>query len=318
MNPNFPQKNQQSALSPVSVETSVTHESEYELPPSARQGTEVMRDRLPGSRGSSGRWKFLGGLIGAVAAITIGIVSLGSLGNEERKSSNWENVQAATQSGHAMHWIAAGGIAAFSDAIVVGDEDEDVKTTAAIREAIGRGDFASADALFAAAQSIQMTPTEPSASNGPAPDLSPDHDVANSSVIADPSSPAGSDVSGVEIAANPITPQRYQPKLTSGLRSEIATGDAKFFHIHLSDSCRNDGDVVEILLNGHPAFLVPITNAGSTLSVPVTSGTAMVISVRGVYDGGGGITVACRTSKGEGFVRVMAPGEIQPLGVVFQ
>ena len=262
----------------------------------------------------------MGGLIAAVAAVAFSVANFGSLGKEETKSANWGNVEAATQSGRAMQWVAAGGAAEFTNEMIVGDADEDVKTTAAIREAIERGDFAAADAIFAAAQSIQMVPSPKFDAARPAPDVDVDVDVGgtNSPAVADSPPQIAPDAVDVEVSADPVAPQPYQPTLTSGMRTEIANGDAKFFHIHLRDSCWNDGDVVEILLNGQPAFLVPITNAGATLSVPVTSGTAMVISVRGVYDGGGGITVACRTSRGEGFVRVMAPGEIQPLGVVFQ
>ena len=216
-----------------------------------------------------------------------------------------------------MSWIAAGGATDFTNKIVVGDADEDVETTAAIRAAIDRSDFAAADTLFAAAQSIRMDPNEPSVSTS--------SDTANASSLAvtepprrpDPNVP-DPNLGGTTLAAHPTTPERYQPRLTQGLRNEIATGDTKFFHIHLRDSCRNDGDVVEILINGQPTFLVPITNAGATLSVPLTRGNATVISVRGVYDGGGGITVACRSSRGEGFVRVMANGDIQAVGVIIK
>ena len=155
-----------------------------------------------------------------------------------------------------------------------------------------------ADQLFAKAQQI------------------PAGDPADSGVISTGTSldtQTTPSVSDAEVA--PVT-QAPKATLTTGMRSEIARGDSRFYHVHLNDSCWNDGDIVEILLNGQPMFLVPINNAGVTLSIPVSTGTATVISIRGVYDGGGGITVACRTSQGEGFVRVMAPGEIQPLGVV--
>lgn len=107
----------------------------------------------------------------------------------------------------------------------------------------------------------------------------------------------------------PVTPVR--PSLSDGMRDEIVRGDTRFFHIFLHDSCAEDGDVVDLLINGRRFVTVPITHAGTTLSVPLNAG--VVVSVRGVLDGGGGITVACRTSLGQGFVRDLAEGEEQIL-----
>ena len=39
-------------------------------------------------------------------------------------------------------------------------------------------------------------------------------------------------------------------------------------------------------------------------------------AIRGTVDGGGGITLGCWTSQGQGFLRVLGPGEVQPLNVV--
>lgn len=106
------------------------------------------------------------------------------------------------------------------------------------------------------------------------------------------------------------------PSLSNGLASEIMTGDTRFFHIFLFDSCYEDGDVVDVKINGLRFATVRLTNAGVTLSVPMNSATT--VSVAGVYDGGGGITVACRTSRGEGFIRVMNEGHEQVLASVGQ
>ncbi len=109
-------------------------------------------------------------------------------------------------------------------------------------------------------------------------------------------------------------PAAPQPSITPGMRMELVTGDSKFYHIMLFDSCDEDGDVVDVIIDGHPFARVPITHAGATLSVPLNSGST--IEVVGVRDGVGGITVACSTSRGEGFVRVLREGERQLLSVV--
>ncbi len=197
----------------------------------------------------------------------------------------------------------------LTNQVYFGAEDLDSQTTDAIRQALVAGDDSTADVLFAQAQSSQVK----ASSVG----LSP---RANGAVGNDPianDQPASAPIVSTDPSAS-LVAAKVAPTLTPGLRAEILRGDTSFYHIHLSDSCYDDGDVVEILINGQPFFIVPITNAGATLSVPITSGTATVISVRGVYDGGGGITVACRSSQGEGFVRVMTVGEIQPLGVTIR
>lgn len=106
------------------------------------------------------------------------------------------------------------------------------------------------------------------------------------------------------------------PSLSNGLAAEVMTGDTRFFHIFLFDSCYEDGDVVDVKINGLRFATARLTNAGVTLSVPMNEATS--VSVAGVYDGGGGITVACRTSRGEGFIRVLAEGEEQVLATVGQ
>ncbi len=104
------------------------------------------------------------------------------------------------------------------------------------------------------------------------------------------------------------------PQLSSGMRAELLSGDAQFYHVFLFDSCAVDGDVVEILVDGVPFATVPITHRGATLSIPVGRGTS--IALRGVRDGIGGITVACRTSQGEFFMSAMAVGETQLIAIV--
>lgn len=280
-----------------------------DLPPSARGVGVSDTDALSDSAAPANPGKRVGGwaklLIALGAAAALGFLTFKGPAAEESASANWPHVAQATESGQALAWLGAGGGVTVGGNVLVGDADLDSETTAAIRSALMANDTARADQLFAEAQRLQPVPDHLRLTS-PAPQGSAaDDKVANDAQVStDPT-----------IDSDGPTIEPPQATLTEGMRSEILSGDARFYHIHLYDSCWNDGDVVEVLLNGQPTFLAPITNSGCTLSVPVTTGTT-VISIRGVYDGGGGITVACRTSQGEGFVRVMAPGEIQPLGIV--
>jgi len=264
-----------------------------DLPPSALTGQRGSGDPgEPNSRGKGGRSWLGTGLACLVSAAVLGTIALWGLGNDETSAPNWPHVQAATESGRTMQWLATGGVGNLSDHIYLSEDDLDIDTTRAIQQALARGDHAAADAIF---QTVR----------------SPDSDVAGDPPTGDPKA----DPVAAEISAESTIPLAT---LTPGMRSEIQRGDTRFFHIHLYDSCYEDGDVVEVLINGQPMFVVPLTNVGTTLTVPISSSQATVVALRGIRDGRGGITVACRTSRGEGFIRVMAPGEIQPLGVVTQ
>jgi len=105
------------------------------------------------------------------------------------------------------------------------------------------------------------------------------------------------------------------PVLTPGMEALLTQGAADMCHIYLYDSCDEDGDVVDIVLDNATFATVPITHKGATLSIPIPKGSSATVGLRGVRDGGGGITVACRTSDGDYFMRVMAVGEYQSLKV---
>jgi hypothetical protein len=111
-------------------------------------------------------------------------------------------------------------------------------------------------------------------------------------------------------------PATQSPEIVAGSTLEAALKDrrSELFEIHLSDSCAEDGDVVEVLVNDAPFAVVPISHAGMMLSIPLRRGHNTV-TLRGVQDGGGGITVSFQTSRGTYFCRSMFVGEEYRMGV---
>lgn len=101
----------------------------------------------------------------------------------------------------------------------------------------------------------------------------------------------------------------------SDLASAIAERKKEFFEIQLFDCCDEDGDVVEILVNEESFATVPITHEGMTLSVPLQPGNN-TLTLRGVADGRGGITVSFRTSRGHYYCRSMRVGQEYRMAVV--
>lgn len=107
------------------------------------------------------------------------------------------------------------------------------------------------------------------------------------------------------------------PEIAPGskLETELKWHRQEFFKVHLFDCCDEDGDVVDILVNGNVFATVPITHKGMTLSIPLRPGNN-TITMRGVKDGQGGITVSFATSRGNYYCRAMRVGEEYTMGVV--
>lgn len=106
------------------------------------------------------------------------------------------------------------------------------------------------------------------------------------------------------------------PEISEGLKAALVDGDASFFHLFMYDCCAEDGDVVEVQINGRPFAIVPITHLGATLSIPLIKGQVTSLALRGVRDGGGGITVAFRSSEGEAFLGVLGVDQVVKFGLI--
>lgn len=104
---------------------------------------------------------------------------------------------------------------------------------------------------------------------------------------------------------------------TSELLQELKDGRKELFQVELFDCCDEDGDVVDVLVNGQSFATVPIMHEGTLLTIPLSRGPNS-IAVQGVRDGGGGVTLALTTSDGHFFMRYLAVGEACEIGVQVQ
>jgi len=104
------------------------------------------------------------------------------------------------------------------------------------------------------------------------------------------------------------TPPLELANLPSYMKKKINDEDLKVYSITLFDDCAEDGDVVRVSVNNLNLGDVLLTNAGSTIYVPLSSGYNR-LTVTGVKDGRGGITVTFQTSQGLFYSKVMQPGE---------
>ncbi|WP_331404608.1 hypothetical protein [Vibrio owensii] len=113
--------------------------------------------------------------------------------------------------------------------------------------------------------------------------------------------------------------ERARAKAASGLDEEKAEHllkEAEGGYISLAwvtvwDNLAEDGDVIEVSAGGMTRT-VPILNEPTTIVVPYSIDSAQ-IKIRGVRDGGGGITVAARTANGSLPLPPMSEGEVRTL-----
>lgn len=281
-------------------------------PPSLDRGPPAMANRpatetgkspiAPGTASSlAKRWKLA--ILAAVAAavVVVGLPFLG--GASESTHENYPSIREASARPNGQFvWKNLDGTSVLLSGIAIGEADRDEKTTEAIKTAIATGDEAQIEAALAAAQDPTTTaPAKNSVSLAPPTPVYP---------------PTVKAASPVPVAAPSAVALAPQPTLSAGLRREVLRGDTEFYHIFLFDCCAEDGDIVEILLDGVPFRTVKLTNRGATLSVPIAVNANTRIQIRGIYDGGGGITVCCRTSQGRTFLRAMEVGEVETLGIV--
>lgn len=85
--------------------------------------------------------------------------------------------------------------------------------------------------------------------------------------------------------------------------------EARPLTLRLWDTHDNDGDRVEVLVNGLRVDVVQILNGGTQVQVPVLKSGATVVTVKAVYDGGGGVTLGLSGGRGEVRMRVLQVGE---------
>lgn len=217
---------------------------------------------------------------GLIAALAVGAWLWQSNQPAETAHPNWQNVAAAADASSARGTNVViqrdlAGTARQSATVELSLADADAATTQVVRDLLLRNDLAGANAALQTAQRL------------PAAAL-------------------------VQRDGRQVTPVLAP---NTKMLTAVRDGSAEFYHLRLSDCCAEDGDIVDIAVNGEPFATVRLTHEQSVLSVPLIRGTT-VFTLRGVHDGGGGITVLFQSSQGEFFCQPMNVGEEYHVGVV--
>jgi len=197
--------------------------------------------------------------------------------------------------------------------LTVTDADLDVAATERVRRSAGALGAAGAVAGAAGAGSAGVSPVAeqasiPSAGVAPAP--------APSAPSAEPATPA---VTPETRAASPLptvppelispAPTAPQTVLTAQGQQAVSSDGWSIFSMRLIDDVDQDGDVVQIFIDGVPVSYLALTHGGATLEIPLKKGQSHEIRVMAVRDGVGGVTLGLQTSAGTVVSRRMAVGE---------
>lgn len=105
-----------------------------------------------------------------------------------------------------------------------------------------------------------------------------------------------------------VVPQMLE-KSSSKLVEKIKNGEMKFYSFKVLDSIDDDGDIVEIFIDGESFSTFVLSKSESKLSVPIEFGKSKLITVKAVRDAGDGITFGAKLINAEFMLDNLLVGE---------
>ncbi len=102
------------------------------------------------------------------------------------------------------------------------------------------------------------------------------------------------------------------------IAGDIKSGRRVLYRIYLLDFLAEDGDHVELSVDGASLGDIALKGAGTSFLIPLAPGTPATLKLLATADGGGGVTVGFISSLGEARTRVMQIGDFDQWQVVVQ
>lgn len=117
------------------------------------------------------------------------------------------------------------------------------------------------------------------------------------------------------LAKGEVTPELAS--LPMPVREALRDGRMSMFTVRMIDWVEEDGDVVQIAVNGQALGQVNLSHSGAVLTIPLEPGKTHNFTVTAVADGGGGVTFGAQSSAGQMITRVMGVGENETWTISF-
>jgi hypothetical protein len=99
---------------------------------------------------------------------------------------------------------------------------------------------------------------------------------------------------------------------------EIESGERRLYRVTLLDFLNQDGDHVELTVDGVSYGDLNLSNAGASFLIPLAPGKPVDMKLTATADGGGGVTVGFISSVGEARTDVMQVGQSAQWQVILQ
>lgn len=137
--------------------------------------------------------------------------------------------------------------------------------------------------------------------------------------VEDAAKPAQQDIK----AADPSQPDQsvvqQLPAIPApeAIVEKIKSGEMKYYSFQIFDSADEDGDIVEILVDGQSIGYIDMSNSGLTVSLPLEEGKSHTLTVRGIRDGYGGITFGAQLMTSKAVFDWFNPGDIRIIDLRF-
>jgi hypothetical protein len=93
--------------------------------------------------------------------------------------------------------------------------------------------------------------------------------------------------------------------------------DNGVYRLMVYDPCIEDGDELEVRIDGQPPQVIPLTHRGTAVTILLPASGRMRIDIRALRDGDGiGVTAAVRGARGDYFLPNLAAGGVIRVEVV--
>lgn len=108
---------------------------------------------------------------------------------------------------------------------------------------------------------------------------------------------------------------QISPDTGPQIAAKVNSGQTKFYDVQVWDTCAEDGDIVDVIVDGAVFATVTLMHSPTKVSIPCGPGTTVSIGAR--IDGGGGVTLGAKTSAGQYFTPILYPGDTLPLSLTY-
>jgi hypothetical protein len=107
-------------------------------------------------------------------------------------------------------------------------------------------------------------------------------------------------------------------KTSPKIAADIQSGRRVLYRLYLLDFLVEDGDQVELSVDGVSFGDTVLKGAGTSFLIPLAPGTPAQMKILATADGGGGVTVGFVSSQGEARTEIMQVGQFDQWQAVVQ